>query len=325
MSGRAPDGSSQEAVPRGAATRGRVTILLAVYDGARFLAEQLDSLLAQTHDDWDLVASIDRSTDGSRELIEAFGAENPGRLRAVLDGPAQGFAENFRALLLAAPGEADYLAFCDQDDVWRPEKLAHQVALLAPHQGPALTFARTILCDETLAEIGRSPLFTKPPCFANALVQSIGGGNTIMVNRAGGARLRQAAALARKMTSHDWWSYQVMSGTGGVVIYDPEPMVLYRQHGRNVMGQNRTLAAKLARLSMLVDGTFRRWTDENLANLAPLRDALTPENRALFDTFRAYRGRGIWQRARDLRRLPLHRQTPLGHLVLKASLVLGRV
>ena len=83
---------------------------------------------------------------------------------------------------------------------------------------------------------GLSPLFTRPPAFQNALVQSLGGGNTMVFNRAAKKILQEAAAI--DVVLHDWWVYQLVSAAGGMVHYDPRPMLKYRQHSDNLIGSN---------------------------------------------------------------------------------------
>lgn len=108
------------------ATSDRVVILLAVFNGADPLPAQLDSIAGQTHRSWCVLASDDRSVDGSRTVLADFAAQ--GHALTCLDGPGQGGAAgNFMSLIRrardhAAPG--DWIAFCDQDDVWLPDRLA---------------------------------------------------------------------------------------------------------------------------------------------------------------------------------------------------------
>ena len=93
----------------------------------------------------------------------------------ILAGPVRGFADNFRSLLINPEVDADYACFCDQDDIWLKDKTEAAAATLAASgDRPALYCARTIIADEWGHEFGLSPLFRRPPNFANALVQSIG-------------------------------------------------------------------------------------------------------------------------------------------------------
>ena len=147
-----------------------------------------------------------------------------------------------------------------------------------PPEVPALYGARTILIDEAGRETGRSLRFRAAPGFANALVQSIAGGNTMLFNPA--AKALMEAARPAAVIAHDWWIYLLVSGAGGRVIYDPEPTVRYRQHGGNLIGGNLGLGARLARLRMLAAGRLAEYSDVNLAALESAGALITPEARA---------------------------------------------
>lgn len=298
---------------------------MGLLDGADFLAEQLQSLAGQSHRNWMLLASCDGSTDATRAILAQFARSHDDHDIKLLDGPQRGFALNFLHLLAQAPEDADYAAFCDQDDVWLPQKLADQIAQLDGIDGPAMICGRTIVVDAMLNEIGRSPLFLQAPHFANALVQNIGGGNTMLFNRAALAILRQAAVHVRQIHSHDWWAYQVLTGIGATVIYDPEPKLLYRQHGRNAIGQNISFKARLRRLGLLLRGRFRAWNDTTVESLAPIRTWLTPNNRRLFDAFVAARRLGPLGRLRVYRCIGLYRQTRAGQAALAFGFAFGLI
>ncbi|MGC8476497.1 MAG: glycosyltransferase, partial [Acetobacteraceae bacterium] len=138
-----------------------VAILLSTCNGAAFLPELLTSLQAQTHRAWRLCWRDDGSTDASRAVLAEFAAAEP-RCDPfpTAPGPKLGAGPSFLALLRAAlptlaPGTL--IAFADQDDVWRAEKLARGVAALAGVRGPALACARQTLVDAALRPIGASP------------------------------------------------------------------------------------------------------------------------------------------------------------------------
>src|SRR5690349_9818208 len=110
-------------------------LLLATYNGGRFLGKQLDSLALQTVNDIDILVSDDGSTDGTLELLaERQPAWSKGDMRLVT-GPKKGFAENFRHLVRLAGDNHAFYAFCDQDDVWHSDKLSRALAWHA-HQDP---------------------------------------------------------------------------------------------------------------------------------------------------------------------------------------------
>jgi glycosyltransferase involved in cell wall biosynthesis len=303
-----------------------VAILLATYNGARHLAEQLDSIVAQTHDDWTIHASDDGSTDGTLALLLTY-RERLGADRLVLwQGPRAGYSRNFMSMLHREGIDGDYVAFSDQDDVWDADKL--QKALLAldavPPDRPALYGGRSRLIDEAGRPFGLSPLFGRRPSFANALVQSLAGGNTMLLNRRARALMCRAPASAR-VVSHDWWAYLVVSGAGGRVIYDREPTLGYRQHAENIIGSNAGVGARLRRMADMVGGRHREWNEANVLLLAAMRDALDDAGRVRFDHFT--RGRESWLLPRlwHFACAGLYRQTTIGNAGLLLAALLGRL
>ncbi|MFN0115650.1 MAG: glycosyltransferase family 2 protein [Paracoccaceae bacterium] len=308
-----------------------VAILMATRNGAAFLSEQLESIAAQDHRNWSLTVSDDGSSDATRDIVAAFAARHPGYRVALRDGPGSGSTANFLSLIAAAGGRAGLIALSDQDDIWLPDKLSRAAAVLSPFASqPALYGARTILADRAGRATGLSPLFRRPPSFGNALVQSIAGGNTMVLN-AGAAALAgelAGAALApggRLPACHDWWLYQLVTGAGGTVIYDPRPALLYRQHDGNQIGANRSARARARRLSLLLQGRFARWNDLNLAALEAARPFLTEAARERIGDFRRLRHRRGPAALAALARAGLVRQTAAGTLSLAVGAALGKL
>lgn len=304
-----------------------VTVLMAVYNGADHLQEQLDSIAAQTHRDWHLLISDDRSTDNSRAIATGFAAQT-GRA-TVLDGPGQGGTANFMSLIRAVPDHIDHttcLAFSDQDDVWLPEKLGRALTQLAP-QGtePALYCSRSYVADATLSTRRLSAPRPRPASFQNALVQNIASGNTIVLNPAATALITRAAADSPEPVVHDWWVYQLITGAGGHVVHDDTPTLLYRQHAVNQIGANDTARARMKRIRMLLRGDFRHWNQTNAATLHRLSEYLTPDNRAALEAFDSLRRQGLLRRLIALRRLGLYRQSRASTAALWLSAVLGKL
>lgn len=308
------------------AERAHVAILMAVYQGHAYLPEQLKSLAGQSHSDWVLIAGDDGSTDGSAGLLAQFAARHaPGQVRVVA-GPGLGAAANFRALLDHVPPGASHVVFCDQDDVWDAGKLATGIAALPdgrPDDRPAIWCSRVINCDDDLQQLSLSPIPRHPPEFRHALMQNMVHGNTLMLNRAAYELVAAANAEAGPAVMHDWWIYQLVSGAGGLVVYDPIPSVLYRQHADNLVGANSGLRGRLGGLRRMFDGTYRRWSRTNLAALQASRHRLTPENRDLLDDFAALQG-GFATRIAAMRRGGFHRQGRVSQCALWLAVLLGR-
>lgn len=304
----------------------RIAVLLCTYQGETYLAEQLDSFAAQTYSNWIVWASDDGSLDSTLRLL--YDCQNrwpPGRL-TIRSGPRNGFVANFLSLLCRPDLAADYYALADQDDIWHADKLQRAADWLrqVPEDVPALYCSRTELIDETGRSLGYSPLFERPPCFANALVQNVAGGNTMVINNAARNLLLEAGPDL-DIVAHDWWIYIVVSACGGRVYYDNQPSLRYRQHGGNLIGANAGLVARLQRIRMLFRGHLKAWTDQHIVALAPLLPKLTPANRRTYERFIEARQRGLLPRVVGLKCSGIHRQTTLGNLGLLAAAISNRI
>jgi glycosyltransferase involved in cell wall biosynthesis len=305
-------------------TAGRVAIWLASRNGAPFLDEQLRSLAAQTHPAIDIWASDDGSTDGTPAILSGWQSRWPKGAFNVSDGPQKGFAENFRALISNDAVDADFFACCDQDDIWEANKLETALSWMRSQDGsqPLLFCSRTLTVSEAGEPIGMSPLFPRKPSFRNALVQSLAGGNTMVLNRAA----RDIVAMASRRSSfvsHDWWIYQLVTGAGGIVRYSPKPLVRYRQHAENLVGANTSWKARFERLKLLLDGQFARWNELTLDGLDRNRDLLTPDAIEVMELFSRARTGNLFKAMADLRRSGVYRQTTKGTLALWAALACG--
>ena len=303
----------------------QVTILLASYRGAAFIGAQLDSIAAQTHRNWRLIVSDDGSDDGTRGIVSDFAARRPAGQVELICGPQRGATQNFLHLLSAAP--EGIVAFCDQDDVWFPDKLARAVAALSLQDGPAHYAARTVITDASLTPVAQSRHFRRPLGFRNALVQAIMAGNTSVFNAEAAAILRRCVGPAQVLgiESHDWWAYQVTAGTGAVLIHDARPALFYRQHARSEMGRNDTVRAMSQRIGLLLAGDYGGWLAVNHAALDAVRSELLPGNRAILDRFGAALHRAGPAAALSMARSRLYRQTRAGTAALYAAALLGRL
>ena len=298
----------------------RPLVLLALRDGARHLSAQLDSIAEQEGGAPDVLVSDDGSTDDGPAIAAARGAR-------VIEGPRAGAAANFLHLLRAAGPEAAHVSLSDQDDLWLPDKTRRALAALAdvPPGVPAVHCGRTTIADAEGRPLRPSVLHARPPSFANALVQSLAGGNTMTLNRAALDLVQAASVEPERIVVHDWWIYQIVSGAGGRMVYDPQPLLLYRQHGGNEIGENTTAGALLRRAALVMGGRFREWSEVNVAALHASRHRLTAEARATLDGFAALRRMGPRGRMAMRRRLGLHRQTRMGDAALGAAIALGRI
>ncbi|MGW9182074.1 glycosyltransferase family 2 protein [Agromyces sp. NPDC055661] len=243
-----------------ATPRARVSVALGTHNGARYLREQLESILAQTHPVDEIVLSDDASGDGTVELAEQVIAEHRATDAAtpalvVRRNPvALGVTPNFEQALRAASG--DLIALCDQDDVWHPDRVERALAEFGGRPGLDLVAAEARLVDETGAPLGSSLLETlgvdhatrtrlgTDAAFGELLKRNLLTGATMLVSRA----LVERAAPFPASWVHDEWLAIVASVGGGIAVV-AEPVIDYRQHGANQIGVSRLGAGgKLARL-----------------------------------------------------------------------------
>lgn len=287
-----------------------VAILLCAYNGERFIEQQLDSIAAQTHQNWKVWVSDDGSTDRTPDILAAYGDRWGSERLQVVPGPGRGFAANFLSIACLPEIRADYFAYCDQDDIWEKDKIARAVERLesVPPGTPGLYCSRTTLVNEAGQVIGLSPLFRQAPDFRNALVQNVGGGNTMVFNQVA-RQIVMAAGADLQVVAHDWWTYVAVSAAGGVVFYDPTPSLLYRQHGQNLIGSNSGKLARILRLRQLMQGQLRGWIDQNVDGIRRIAPRLAPDNRAVLEAFLSARRGGALQRMIRLKRSGVFRQT----------------
>ena len=302
-----------------------VAVLMGTWNGERYLPEQLQSFIDQTHANWSLHVSDDGSTDATCDIVRRFceGQHHPVTLRR---GPGRGFSRNFMSLVCAADIAGDYFAFTDQDDIWNRDKVETALRWLTaiPPEVPALYCSRTEIVDVAGRHLGYSPLFTRPPGFRNAIVQNVGGGNTMVFNAS--ARSLLAAIGDQEVVSHDWWAYQITTAAGGLVRYDPQPSVRYRQHPNNVLGANNTMRARLHRIRMLFADQFVKWNDLNIGALSKLRSRFDPVNLKVLDEFILVRKSSnpvlrLWH----LHKSGIYRQTLFGNLGLVIAAIFRKL
>ncbi|WKZ93772.1 glycosyltransferase family 2 protein [Chimaeribacter arupi] len=303
---------------------GRVAILLGTYNGAGHLAAQLDSFRAQTYPHWALWASDDGSTDATPAIIEQF-LRQPGVNGQLLSGSRRGFCDNFMSMVCHPAIEAEYYAFSDQDDVWLDDKLSRAVAWLETVDPavPALYCSRTRLTDSEGTPTGLSPDYRKAPGFGNALLQNIASGNTMVFNHQ--ARRLLQKAQGTPMVVHDWSLYQIVSGCGGAIRFDPAPTVLYRQHSNNQIGNGMSPLRRLRNFIAAHKGRAAGWNDRNYQVLMRVADDLTPDNARRLAAFRQIRHSGLLARLRLFAASGLYHQQPAGMLTTLTYVLLNRL
>jgi len=201
----------------------RVAILLSTRDGEKYLAKQLQSLLDQEQVQVQVFWSDDGSKDQTVSVLQSF--QQDLSLHLINLAVEYDAGDHFLKLLYQVPQNFDYYAFCDQDDIWLPQKL-HQAIQQLTHHHCDLYGSRTQLIDEQDRYLQQSLYFSQPPSFHNALVQSIAGGNTLVWTRKLHHQIRKYPVA--HVPSHDWWLYLFSTFMGFSMYYDRQPFTLYR-------------------------------------------------------------------------------------------------
>jgi glycosyltransferase involved in cell wall biosynthesis len=251
-----------------------ISIALCTYNGALYLREQLDSLLAQSRRDFEIVAVDDGSTDETVTILQEY-ANRDRRLRVIVNSVNLGFRKNFERSISLCTGQ--FIALCDQDDIWLPEKLR----VLSDVIGDA----PMAFCDSALIDADGRPLNVnmsgwwsmQSTCDPVPFVfENFVSGHAVLFSR----ELLQYALPIPSDFFHDHWLATIAAAHGGVV-FCPLQLVLYRQHGSNVTSllksrrphrslagrghkKHQAVARRLEQLSLAWDDESKflhRWSD----------------------------------------------------------------
>ncbi len=264
----------------------KLLVLLSSCNGEVFLREQLDSLLNQTLDGVEILIRDDGSTDQTPAILAEY--ERQGKLR-TMGGKNLGHARSFWQLLQSCD-DADYYAFCDQDDIWDPDKLETAVRALEEPDTPALYCGDVRVTDAAGRILAEHMVRREPADYQHALIRNLAPGCTYVFNRAARELLCRFDAERLGIELHDWTAYQIIACFGRIV-FDAAPHMSYRQHGGNVIGAADRSAAELLRKAR----SFRNGPMRNSRSRQALRlekaygESMSPEKRELTALFAHYR------------------------------------
>lgn len=292
-----------------------IDILLATYNGQDYVREQIDSLLAQSIQDWRLYIRDDASTDFTRSLCQQYVARYPDKMVMVQDSLGNlGVRGNFGELI--EHSSSDYTMFCDQDDVWLPDKIeVTWAAIKAAETERGKDVPIAIYTDLKLVDAKLSPvcdsLFKhtrRNPNVNNRIsrlcMASCTYGCTMMINR----KLRSlCAGFPQGVHLWDLWLSMIAAAFGSLVYVD-RPTVLYRRHGRNISG-----AAKAGLLTEL------RGKDIIQSNRRHIY-ALLLQHKVFYQTFRPILNRSQEKILADIASIPTRNWGMRRYLILKHRL-----
>ena len=225
----------------------KIEILLSVYNGEKYLAEQIQSVINQTNKDWILTIRDDGSNDNSLKIIKNFCDKYPEKISLKKDKLGNiGTAKSFYLLILNSKEE--YLMFCDQDDVWLENKIEFSIAEMQKKERekgintPLLFFTDLKVVDENLNTISNSffdfsgIIFKENLKFSDIAVRNSVTGCTVLMNK---SAIKSVLPINIKTEMHDIWCALCVA-KNGYVFGSKEVSVLYRQHLKNTIGAKKT-------------------------------------------------------------------------------------
>src|SRR5581483_9694880 len=302
-----------------------VCVMLSTFNGARYVRDLLDSLLRQKLCILRILIRDDGSTDLTLSILDSY-ARNHKNID-LLVGNNIGVNTSFFELLRLAPDEAEFFAFCDQDDVWDADKVVRAVRML-PDAGkvlPGMYCSRVRLVDESLEVCAFSPLASRGPSFENALVENIAPGCTILLNKPARRLLISRLPNVENIVSYDWWTYLVLAALGHV-IYDGQATLEYRQHATNVFGASTGIERWWRRLVRFKESAYHlRVFDQAKELLLVFGDSLPAYRRAVLEDFlTAIKSPGVLQRVRYAAGSGVYRQSVIDNILFKVLVCMGK-
>ncbi len=206
-----------------------VSIILTTYNGSKYLPQQMDSLLAQTYPNIEIVALDDGSTDDTVDILRRYAAKHP-RMQVIVNETNLGYIRNFDKGCGISTG--GYIALCDQDDYWDLAKISKMVAAIGHYP---LIYCDSFVCDENLNRTGKK-ISDKVncrqwnSCLQQAIYCRIYGHATLMTRS-----FYEKAHPFITVIPHDWWLSFTATIHGGITFLN-EPLNYYRQHAANLFG-----------------------------------------------------------------------------------------
>lgn len=261
----------------------KIDILMATYNGEKYIREQIESLQNQSYNNWTLLISDDGSTDNTLAIVEEM-QKTDQRIEVVAQNAGfHSATKNFLSLLKVS--SAPYVMFCDQDDVWLRDKIELSLTKIIEleerfeKQTPLVVFTDSRVVNEQLECISESFTATLDfdPCtitLPQFLVGNVAQGSAMILNRAIVEKVIHED-IPNPFEFHDHWIVCLAKAVG-VVVYIKKPTLLYRQHQGNVAGaiKSQSFGDRLA--SIVRTALSRGWVKEMA------RSAAKPVDRACY-------------------------------------------
>lgn len=284
----------------------KINILMATYNGSKYVRQQIDSILAQSFQDYHLILSDDGSKDDTSKILDEYAQRYPDRITHHCSGRKFGCAQKHFMYLLTQFHDAPYIMFCDQDDHWHSDKVQKTYEKMKQIEGdpaiPAMVHTDLRVVDGDLNEIDGSfmhysKLHGEMLTLEHLLVQNVVTGCTMMINRSL-AELSVTTPEDVDMRMHDWWIAILAAATGNVGFLN-EATMDYRQHGNNVVGavNKRSLGYLLSRakLSNIVKAMQRSYRQAESV-FEVFGDRIPEEKRRLIAAYGELQKKGYLER-----------------------------
>lgn len=298
-----------------------VKILMATYNGENYLREQINSILAQTYHDWILYISDDVSSDHTPAIIEEYAKKYPDKIVPLSNKNPSGSAENnFFRMLSTIHGQ--YIALCDQDDYWFPDKLEvtlERMQSLERQYGeetPILLHTDLKVADDHLNIIAPSffafqNISPERKQLKDYLVQNNVTGCTALLNR---SLLEKLDYIPEICTMHDWW-LALVACCFGKIDYIRKPTMLYRQHKHNQIGAKSAKSLSFLfhkfRDRETVKKNYQKMFAQAASFLEHYHDQLTSEQIAVLAAFLKIPSLSRLGKIRQIRRYQFYKNSPL--------------
>jgi len=224
----------------------KIYILLATYNGEKFIREQINSLINQTYQNWELIIHDDNSKDNTVSIIKEYTSIYPDKIKFLNDDISTGGAkENFTYLLNNIDDNYDYVMFCDQDDVWLENKIEITLNKMVQveeinRNKPVLVHTDLYLFHSVVENnyerfMAQQSLNSNFNSLNRLFMQNIVTGCTMMINK---NCINSLKEIPKEAIMHDWWIAIFVSVFGKICFLD-EATILYRQHDDNTVGAQK--------------------------------------------------------------------------------------
>jgi glycosyltransferase involved in cell wall biosynthesis len=273
-----------------------ISIIMAAHNGGQYLSEQIKSILGQSCKEWQLIIRDDGSCDSTPEVIHEYSQRYPENIRSVTDSDGKlGVSGNFFHLLRHA--DTEYIMFCDQDDIWLPDKIEITLNYMKACESamgkhlPLLIHTDLKVVDQDARIISDSfwnyqHLAPQQGMQLNRLlVQNVVTGCTVMINRALKNKIQY---MPKQALMHDWW-IALAAAALGRIDYVPAATVLYRQHNKNNIGARKWGPGHVLKMASLGKTRLRTLIEKTQVQAAVFLDIfgneLTAQSREMLTVY----------------------------------------